>query len=331
VTRPRHGLVALGVLLAGALLVGALVVGILAVTASSRDATAPQVRLGALLTPRTPLFGDTVTAQVEFAGDARRIVPGSVRVQGDFAPFRKIAKPVLVRKVAGDAEYVVWTARLRCLDRRCVPGKADTRVTFPRARVTYALRAGARGKPNVERSLSVRWPALVVYSRIDPIEVQASDPRDEPPWRADLASLLDVTYRTPPTATAAAAFGLSALLGLGALLLAAPLRRRREEPAPLDDELRPAPASQTPLELALSRLENPSEEADAEPTRRALELVARELYEHGQTELPVGAQRLAWSAEAPGGDESREVAESARRAFAERADADGEGEAGADA
>jgi len=294
--------------------VAAVVGGILVATRSARDTTARPIRVGTVLTPRTPLFGDTVTAQVEFAGDTRRIVPGSVRVDSTFSPFRKIAQPVLVRKVAGDAEYVVWTASLRCLDRLCVPGKADRRVTFPRAHVTYALRASAPGAADVTRSLSVPWPALIVYSRIDPIEVQASDPRNEPPWRADLASLLDVTYRTPPTPTAAVAFGLSALLGLGAILLVAPLRRREQEAPEAFGELEPAPAPQTPFEQALARLEAAPGDGDVDATRRALELVARELRSRGEPELPGSAQRLAWSAPAPGEQATRDLAESARNA-----------------
>ena len=65
--------------LVAAAVVGALVAGILLATRPSRDTTAQPIRVGSLLTPRTPLFGDTVKAQIEFAGDARRIVPGSVR------------------------------------------------------------------------------------------------------------------------------------------------------------------------------------------------------------------------------------------------------------
>jgi hypothetical protein len=309
--RLRYVLLGLGV----ALVVAALVTGILVGTRSSPDATPRPIRVGTLLTPRTPLFGDTVTAQVEFAGDARHIVPGSVQVQSTFSPFRKIESPVLVRKVAGDAEYVVWTAKLRCLDRACLLGKSDQRVTFPRARVTYTVHGSAPGAPRVKRSLTVPWPALVVYSRIDPIEVQASDPRAEPPWRADVASFLDVTYRTPPSPTAAAALGLSALLGLGAILLVAPLRRREAEEAPaLHDELEPVREPQTPYELALARLEASPGDGDVGATRRALELVARELRGRGEAELPGSAQQLAWSAPAPGDDAVRDLAASAREA-----------------
>jgi hypothetical protein len=308
--------------LGAAVLVAALAFGIFFATRSPRDATARPIRVGALLTPRTPLFGDTVTAQVEFAGDARRIVPGSVRVQGTFSPFRKVAKPVLVRKVAGDAEYVVWTASLRCLDRFCVPGKSEKRVRFPRAHVTYAVRSARPGAPNVTQSVTVPWPSLVVYSRVDPIEVQAADPRAEPPWRADIASLLDVTYRMPPTPTVAAAFGLSALLGLGAFLLVAPLRRREDEATPAL-AVEPVTVPLTPLELALAQLEHPSEDADPESTRRALELVAQELSQREKTELQTGAQRLAWSAGTPGSDAARELATNAREALAGGDEADG--------
>jgi hypothetical protein len=301
--------------LAAAAAIGAIAVAVVLTTQSGQDSTARPVRAGALLTPRTPLFGDTVTAQVEFAGDAAKIVPGSVRVEGAFGPYRKVSRPVLVRKVAGDAEYVVWTAKLRCLDRACVPGKAEKRMTFPRAHVTYSLRPAAAGSAVVSRSLSVAWPALVLYSRVDPVEVQASDPRGEPPWRADIASLLDVTYRTPPDATAAAAFGLSAVLGLLAVVLVAPLRRREvPEALHLEDGLAQAPAPLTPLELALQRLEHPADDEDPEETRRALELVAGELGTRGEEGLRTSAQRLAWSAEAPEAEAARELAKRAREA-----------------
>jgi hypothetical protein len=305
--RARYALVAV----VAVAVVAALVAGILLATRSSRDTTARPIRVGALLTPRTPLFGDTVTAQIEFAGDARRIVPGSVRVQSTFTPFRKVAKPVLVRKVAGDAEYVVWTTSLRCLDRFCLP---DKRVPFPRARVSYLVRVSSPAAAAVKRSVSVRWPALVVYSRIDPIEVQASDPRGEPPWRADIASLLDVTYRVPPSPTAAAALGASALLVLGATLLVAPLRRRRGEEVPaLDQELEPA-VPLTPFELALARLESSPGDGDVGATRRALELVARELRGRGEQKLPGSAQQLAWSPPTPEEETVRDLAASAREA-----------------
>jgi hypothetical protein len=107
---------------------------------------------------------------------------------------------------------------------------------------------------------------------------------------------------------------VSALLGLGAILLVAPLRRRDEEEAPaLDEELEPA-TPQTPFERALARLESSPEDGDVGAIRRALELVSRELRGRGQQELPGSAQQLAWSARKPGDEAVREVAASAREA-----------------
>ena len=311
--------------LAAAAAISAIAVAVVLTTQSPHGSRARPVRVGAELTPRTPLFGDTVTAQVEFAGDVKKIVPGSVRVASTFGPYRKVSEPVLVRKVAGDAEYVVWTAKLRCLDRLCVPGKAEKRVTFPRAHVTYSLRPSGAGAAVVSRTLSVAWPALVLYSRVDPVEVQASDPRGEPPWRADIASLLNVTYRAPPDGAAAAAFGLSALLGFVAVALVAPLRRREGSGAPsLADAPAPAPAPLTPLELALQRLEHPADDEEAGDMRRALELVAGELGIRGERDLRTSAQQLAWSARGPDAEAARELATRVREATAAP-----EGDAGA--
>jgi len=303
-----------------AAMIAATVVGVLVATRSSSDSARRPVRIGTALSPRTPLFGDTVTARLEFAGDTRRVVPGSVRVDARFGSYRTVAKPLLVRKIAGDAEYVVWTASLRCLARSCLAGKAEKRLTFPPARVTYAVR-GSGTAPQVARSLSVAWPALLVYSRIDPIEIKASDPRDEPPWRADLASLLNVSYRTPPSPTAAVAYGLGGMLILGAFVLAAPLRRRDEDAPVLTVELEPSPVPQTPFQRALALLERSSAGADeVGARRRALELVAVELLRRNESTLRRSAQRLAWSQQAPSEADARALARSARDATRDGSD-----------
>src|SRR5207237_2125 len=89
-------------------------------------------RLAGLLgSPRTAFFGDTVTASVEFAGDTRTVVPGSVRFDGRFADYALVAHPTVDRNATGNTEYVVWTASLRCLRRACVPGTSHKRVHFP--------------------------------------------------------------------------------------------------------------------------------------------------------------------------------------------------------
>jgi hypothetical protein len=269
---------------------------IAAATRQSHESAIRPIRVGAVLSPRTPLFGDTVTARVDFAADAREVVPGSVRVAGTFAPFRTVAKPLIERKGTGTTEYVVWTARLRCLNKKCLPKQSEKRVSFKPLRITY-LKRGA--EPAVEESFDVRWPALIVYSRIDPIEIEASDPRDEPPWRVDLASLLSVSFDTPPRLTAAALYGAGGVLLLGAAALVVPLRRRELEAEPLFEEPREE-VLETPFDHALALLERePARDETSNARRRALEFVAAELGRRGQHALETSARELAWAEHSP--------------------------------
>ena len=280
----------------GALGLVVLAVAVAVATRSSREAPVRPIRVGAVLTPRTPLFGDTVTARVEFAADTRRVVPGSVHIAGRFAPFRTVAKPLVERKGTGTTEYVVWTARLRCLNKSCLPKSAQKRFSFPAVRVTYAA-AGA--ELAAEKTLDVPWPGLIVYSRVDPIEIEATDPRNEPPWRANLASLLGVSYDVPPRLTAATIYGVGGLFLLGAVALVVPLRRREDELAPLGEEEVPE-APDTPFELALVLLERePARDETSNARRRALEFVAAELGQRGQHGLEEAARQLAWAEHAP--------------------------------
>jgi hypothetical protein len=286
---PLRKLVGLGV-------VALVAIGVIVAVATRARHEVPvrPIRVGAVLSPRTPLFGDTVTARVEFAADTRRVVPGSVRFNGRFAPFRTVATPLVERKGTGTTEYVVWTARVRCLGKACLPTTSEKRVSFPPVRVSY-LPVGA--EPAAQKSIPVRWPALIVYSRIDPIEVEAADPRDEPPWRANLASLLGVSFDVPPRLTAATLYGAGALLLLGAAAIVVPLRRREPEPEPLLEE---PEIPETPFDHALALLERePARDEAVNARRRALEFVAAELGQRGEDELEATARELAWAERAP--------------------------------
>ena len=265
-------------------------------TRQSHASAIRPIRVGAVLSPRTPLFGDTVTARVDFAGDTREVVPGSVRITGRFASFRTVAKPLIERKGAGTTEYVVWTAKLRCLNRKCLPKQSQKRVSFRPVHITYLERGD---QPAAEKSLDVQWPALIVYSRIDPIEIEASDPRDEPPWRVDLASLLSVSFSKPPRLTAAALYGAGGVLLFGAAALVVPLRRRELEPESLPEEPEEEIA-ETPFDQALALLERaPARDETANARRRALEYVAAELGRRGQYALETSARELAWAEHSP--------------------------------
>ena len=271
-------------------------VAVAVVARSPHRAPVRPIRVGAVLSPRTPLFGDTVTARVDFAADRRRVVPGSVRINGRFAPFRTVAKPRVERKGAGTTEYVVWTARLRCLSKACAPRGSERRLGFPPVRISYL----AAGSPsNAPKTVTVAWPALIVYSRVDPLEIQATDPRDEPPWRADIASLLSVSFNAPPRLSAAALYGAGGLLLLAAAGVVVPLKRREPEPEEVLEEP-PPETPETPFDQALALLERePARDESGNARRRALEFVAAELGRRGQVELEASARELAWAEHTP--------------------------------
>jgi hypothetical protein len=307
--RRKHVVVAAAALVALAALLAV-------VLRPSHEAAVRPIRVGAVLMPRTPLFGDTVTARVDFAADTRRVVPGSVRIEGRFAPFRPVAKPLVERKGTGTTEYVVWTARLRCLGKTCLPKQSERRMTFPPVHISYVA-AGTR--PAASKSLEVRWPALIVYSRIDPVEVEQTDPRDEPPWRADLASLLSVSFDVPPRLSAAALYGAGGLLLLGAAALVVPLRRRELEPVVVPEEVVPEALPETQFEHALALLERqPTRDESGDARRRALEFVAAELARRGKPDLEESARRLAWAQRTPSVADAAALARAARDAVRTR-------------
>jgi hypothetical protein len=303
--------VVLGIGLAVSALVVAVVLGALffarkpAVDLSAGD----PLRVAAAVSPRTPLFADTVTARIEIAADTHRIEPESVRVVSRFAPFADVASPVVERRKAPGAEFVSWSVALRCLDDTCRPRNTAKRATFPPASVTYTTR-GTDGATS--RSVKVAFPPLVFYSRVDQDEVRALNPLSQPPWRAELASLPGVTYRASPTLVAALLFAAGGILvacGLGLLVLAL-LRKMGALPEGRSRIV-------GPLERALELLETVPEDDDAvAPRREALELVAAELDRRDERELELSARRLAWSEEPPELEDTRALAQSVRRVLA---------------
>jgi hypothetical protein len=269
------------------------------------------IRVNSDLSPHTQLFGDTVTARIAIVVDVDQIALSSLRVDGKFGPYQKIGTPTVRRSQAGGTGYVVWTARLRCLDAACLSGKAGKRVLFPTARLSYSLMRGSdTARP--ARSVIVAWPALLAYSRLDRTQLAALDPRDEPPWRPDFTALPAVSYRASPPLLAFLFYGLGAVLIAACLALLVPpvLREVRRAMA------RSGPPSLRlpPYEQALWLLEKDVEDGeDVEARRKALELVAVELGQRGERDLELSARRLAWSPEPPASEDTRALAQSVRQ------------------
>ena len=269
---------------------------------------AEAIRVNADLSPHTQLFGDMVTARIAIAIDADRIALDSLRVDGRFGAYQKVASPTVRRSQADGIGYVVWTARLSCLDATCLPGKAGKRVRFPTTRVSYSLKGGS----DTVRSVTVAWPALLAYSRLDRTQLAALDPRDEPPWRPEFTALPAVSYRASPPLLAFLFYGLGAVLIAASLVLLGPLVLREVRRAIAWSG--PPSLRLPPYEQALWLLENDVEGGqDVEARRKALELVAVELGQRGERDLELSARRLAWSPEPPASEDTRALAQSVRR------------------
>jgi hypothetical protein len=296
-------LVAIGVLAVVGLLAVLLLTGSTAPSSNGLSSARP-VRATAALLPAAALFGDTVTARVQLVTDTSFVQPDSFRIRGSFSPYRQVSRPVVERRRVGSTEEVVWTTTLRCLGNTCVPKKKGKRVTFAPASVTYAIGQGS----DASRSLSVAWPSLLVYSRVDQMEVAALDPRGEPPWKGDYRSLPAVSYRASPGLVAAVLYGAGGLLLAGAAALLVPLVRRRPEEVVEEPEPEPV-VWLTPLEQALALLERePRGDGEIEPRRQALELVSEALGERNERDLERAARRLAWSEAPPPTEATRELA-----------------------
>jgi hypothetical protein len=296
-------LIAIGVLAIIGLLAAVLLTGRTASSSNGLSSARP-VRATAALLPAAAFFGDTVTARVQLVTDTSFVQPDSFRIRGSFSPYRQVSRPVLERRRVGSTEEVVWTTTLRCLANSCVPKRKGKRVTFAPASVTYSIGQGS----DAARSISVAWPSLLVYSRVDQMEVAALDPRGEPPWKGDYRSLPAVSYRASPGLVAAVLYGAGGLLLAGAAALLVPLVRRR--PVEVVEEPEPEPLVWlTPLEQALALLERePRGEGEVEPRRQALELVSEALGDRDERDLERAARRLAWSEAPPPTEATRELA-----------------------
>jgi hypothetical protein len=267
-----------------------------------------QTRL--VLDPRVVLFGDTVAARIEVVLDRARIDPASLRVAADFEPWTPVGRPTRVVRDDGETHYAATQYVLRCLTAPCAPGRQFAPREYGPAQVTYTTRAG------VTETDEVRWPVLLVNSRIVSDDFTRGDELSRP-WRADLLSLPEPSYRLSPSLVLGvllAGAGLFALAGL-ALLYAALPRRRVADPEPL----RALEPDLTPLERALALLENglPSDRADER--RQALERLAKELAAH-DAGLADQASTLAWAPTPPPVDEARMVAARVRTLLEERSE-----------
>lgn len=286
-------------------LAGLALAGVLAVVGAARAAEPlPAIEARGVLTPRIALFGDTITARIEVTLDRNRVDPDSVRISADFSPWVPVEDPEQTRRDGETTTYLQTSFVLRCATDPCVPRTQTAQLEFDPARVTHSGSA----------SIEVRWPVLVVHSRIVSADFQRRD-ANATPWQADVMSLPAVSYRVSPRLLLALLYAGGGLLALGGILLAYTALPRRA-PAPPPEPEEPPPPALTPLEQALALLEDPARANGSADQRRALELVAEEL-DARDAQLAQRARTLAWSQEAPAVGETSGLAARARAAFEE--------------
>jgi hypothetical protein len=257
------------------------------------------------LAPQSVLFGDVVTATVDVVVDRTRVDPDDVTVRTTLRPYRQLGRVVRTRTDVGNLTELRTTTRLDCLEPRCARPSARLRIKFPPALVFYRPRSGG-----AVRRVNIRWPPLVVDSRLDAQAVaQSKLLAFGAPWRADVATMPRVSYRADP---ALLEWGLLAaglvLLAGGAGLVAVGVGRGGALSTLLARRSRPLP----PLEHALAQVELARRDGSAE-RRRALELLARELRSSGAHELALDARELAWAEPGPDDGLTVELADRVRQ------------------
>ena len=270
------------------------------------------VKAEADLAPKVALFGDTVRAHVDVVVDTTRVDSDSIRIAADFAPWEIVEKPERRQTSAGGLEYVRTAYTLRCLSSTCVPSGRSTTYQFDRGRVSFARIT--RTAPD-EDSVRVTWPSFRVFSRVAAADLQ-NNPRSSAPWRADLLSLPEASFRLAAGRLVAVLLVAAAALAAAAVGLAVAAWPRRQ-PAPPPPPPPPPPKPRlSPLEQALALLEQSVRNDGVEEQRRALELVAEELETAawGDHSLASAARRLAWSEVAPPIDATTDVAARVRAA-----------------
>ena len=288
--------------------------GVLAWLASSAVASAArhEVLATARVSPGPHLFGDRIDVVVDAVVDTRRVDPSTVRVEVELAPYEPFGKAARLQEQNGRFARVTYRYPVACLSIDCIPEAArkvptEKRITFPPARVRYVDRKGKRQR------LSVVVPAVRLVSRALPGTQSGPasffrDPIED--LRAPSRTLHD-SYRVEPTILGAALLGAGGLVLAAAFALGWPAVRRAY------GALKPVVAlpSTTPLEDALAWVERASsEQPGTTEHREALARLVRELRAAGLDELVEPARRLAWSAEEPTRDSSRELATRVRQA-----------------
>lgn len=243
----------------------------------------------ATVAPRVHLFGDVILLRLRVLLDRRVVQPEAVRADIRFPPYQRIGELRQERRDTGELTELLYTARAHCLITVCAPADGRKSFAFPPARLLHSTFAR-------QRVMTVRWPTVTVASRVSPGDL----PRnafERSPWRADVLSRADTSYRLRPGTLQVLLLGAGTVLLLLAGAIVLRLVVQAERPPIF---VAPAEPRVTLLERALRLVEQASSNGHSEEQRKALELLAGELDRFGQHGLGARARELAWSEDRPG-------------------------------
>ncbi len=288
VTRGRLAALAVAAVAVVALLVLVLVYG-RGWWRSSGGSYAPATAVAkASVSPRSSLFGDTLTPRVDVLVDPRRVDPSSIALTPTFAPFKIVSESRSQGDGPGRSQLIRYTWAIQCLSADCVTlmvqGSGAARET--RSIQLRPPRVTAKAPDGSAVPIPVSWPSFVVHSRLSGPEIELATPEASPTFTPPGPS-----WRVTPNAAGAAALSASVLLVLAAAwILISPLAqdaRRLRVPR--------IPKHLSPVERALRLAEHAAAHGEPEEERKALQRLAVELERQGDIELAGRAGRLAWS------------------------------------
>jgi hypothetical protein len=236
-------------------------------------------------------FGDPVRGQLDVLVPLAAADPAAVRWSPSFAPFR-LAGPVRVRRWDdGRTTLVRYEFSLECLAAACLPSRSGESILLPPAVVRVP------GKPPAR----VAWPALAGASR------QPAWTRRELAWRSGLGTLPPIGTHLAPRLLAAGLLAAALLAAAASVALLAPgllavLPRRAG-----------GRDTSTVLDRALAAVRSAAGVDDVAERRRALDLLARELWASARPAEGRTARRLAWSRANPGAGEMEQLVDQVER------------------
>jgi hypothetical protein len=235
--------------------------------------------------------------------DSTQVDPATLRVLANFAPYKPVGKPTVVRAAGGPFVDTTWTWQLACLSLLCAPPAllSDTFNQFyfrPALIRVHQLDGNAYA---VHRSFPP-LETLSVISQQQRVRLQTG----HAVWLDQVTPVSHPDYRVSPNLIFWLLVALAALCAVSALTLSGHWVLRMHSPhTAADTEL-----AGSHLERALTLFFWANARGDETLQRKALERVADELP-LDVVELSDAARELAWSKESPEGDDVEAISQRA--------------------